>query len=169
VPKSVRAAAYEFGHGPIPTDRAWKLGAEAFFRAYASSIGLERIDNATYTAAHLEVSAPGALTAVAKGPIQSGGPEGYLLWTSDDDGGAFGWLGLVVDVPPMTNTFTFATMPSVDRAKEEDDIDMTGSNRSIILWKPDGGPHGRNRKDLDAFMATAGPLMAEVVAASVRV
>jgi hypothetical protein len=169
VPKSVRAAAYEFGHGPIPTDRAWKLGAEAFFRAYAESIGLERIDNGTYTAAHLEVSAPGALTAVAKGPIRSGGPEGYLLWTTDEDDDAIGWQAIVADVPPGANTFTFATMPSVARAKDEDDIDMTGSNRAIILWKPDGGPHGRNRKHLDAFMATAGPLMAEVVAASVRV
>ena len=44
---------------------------------------------------------------------------------------------------------------------------MTGSNKSIILWKSDQGPKTRTKKKLDEFMAKAAPLMAEVYAASV--
>ncbi len=166
VPKSVRSAAYELGHGPIPSGRAWKLGAEAFFRAYARSVGMKRIDNAAFRAAHLELAVPGALTAVAWGPLTPGGPDGYLLWTSSEDGDGYGWQALAVDVPRGTNTYTFATMPSVEAAQKEHGIDTSAGTTSIVMWKPDDGPKRRNRKKLDEFLATAGPLMAEVVAAS---
>ncbi len=166
VPKSVRSAAYELGHGPIPTERAWKLGAEAFFRSYAESVGMKRVDNAAFRAAHLELSVPGALTAVAAGPLMPGGPAGYLLWTSSDDGYGSGWQALAVDVPHGTNTYTFATMPSVDAAQNEHGIDTSAGSTTIVMWKPDDGPKRRSRKKLDEFLGTAGPLMAEVVAAS---
>jgi hypothetical protein len=166
-PASVKKAARALGHGPFISDDAWRLGAEAFFRLYAESIGLKRIDDAEFTASHLEVSVPGAMTAVAAGTLRQANVDGYLMLTSDEDYGDLGWMALVVDLPPGSNTFTFATMPEVDAAKSDDNIDLSANGRSVMMWKPDDGPHKRDRKTLDAFLAKAEPLLAKIVAASV--
>jgi hypothetical protein len=166
-PASVKKAARALGRGPFISDDAWRLGAEAFFRLYAESIGMKRIDDAEFTASHLEASVPGAMTAVAAGTLREANVDGYLMLTSDEDYGDLGWMALVVDLPPGSNTFTFATMPEVDTAKKDDNIDLSANGRSVMMWKPDDGLHKRDRKALDEFLAKAEPLLAKIVAASV--
>ena len=59
LPASVWAAAREFGWWGLVTGRSWRLGAEAFFRAYAAGQGFTRIDDSRFRAgAHLTTRCP---------------------------------------------------------------------------------------------------------------
>jgi hypothetical protein len=166
-PESVSAAARQFGHWPLIGDEDWKLGAEAFFRAYATALGLKRLDPTAFRASHLELFIPGFVTQVAQGPLPPEGLDGYLIWTTDDEEG-WGdvcWTVLLADVPEGSNTYAFTQLPDADAADKKG-FDIAAGTAYIAVWKPDPSPKKRNRKLLAEFLETAAPLLTKAVEAS---
>ncbi|MFN8152611.1 MAG: hypothetical protein U0R24_16005, partial [Solirubrobacterales bacterium] len=71
-PAGVREAAKVFRRWPIPffiDDAAWGLGAEAFFRSYVDSIGMELSSPAAVKSTHYEAGVIGDPVHVAHGPL----------------------------------------------------------------------------------------------------
>ena len=74
-PQSTKAAAKEFRSGLMLGDRAWELGAEAFFREHAAAVGFRRIPPSAFRAGHVDTFFPGGLAHVAQGSLPGGGPR----------------------------------------------------------------------------------------------
>jgi hypothetical protein len=160
-PASVRAAARRFGFWPLPGPRAWRLGNEAFFRAYSAGIGLRPVDVAEFRASHYDTPVPGEITQVASGRLEGIDCDVHLILTKDE---SWGWSALVADVGEEINTFAFAKLPETEAANAKD-IDITGTNDAVVVFWPDGGPRKRTRKRLDEFVAEARKLVAATIAA----
>jgi hypothetical protein len=165
-PKSVKAAARKFG-GLLIDDEAWELGAEAFFRAHAGALGLERIEPGGFRAAHMTATVPGQVTQAAHGPIPGAGVDGYLLFTTDTDPAwqNVGWLVLVTELEPMDNGFAFSVLPAFTAAEKEHDLTTSADAQHLLMWQP-GSPHDRSAKQLHDFLDLAGPLLGQAVAAA---
>ena len=97
-PKSTKAAAKSFRRGLTLGDRAWALGAEAFFREHAAAVGFRRIPPSSYRANHLDTFLPGVLAHVAQGGFASGEIEAFLVLTNAESYEDMGWSALVVDL-----------------------------------------------------------------------
>lgn len=160
-PKSVRAAARRFGLWLLPGPRAWRLGNEAFFRAYSAGIGFRRIDEAEFRASHYDTPIPGEITQVSTGRLDGIEFDAYLIFTKDS---SWGWTAVVADVGKEINTFAFAKLPKTEAARAKD-IEITGSTDAVIVFWADGGPRRRTRDRLDVFLAEARTLLAATIAA----
>jgi hypothetical protein len=153
-PASVARAARAFGLWGLVTGRGWRLGAEAFFRAYARDRGFARIDHATFRAGgHLSTPIPGEITQIGAGRLEGeSGPPTWLVLTKDRPGS--GWMVLVVDPPNRDLLYSFVGLPET-AAAEADGFEVAADDRSLIVFKPDGGPRRRSRAALDAFLEPA--------------
>ena len=160
-PKSVWAAARRFGFWLLPGSRAWRLGNEAFFRAYSTEIGFRQIEETAFRASHYGTPIPGEITQVSTGRLEGIDYDAHLIFTKDS---SFGWLVLVVDVGQDFNTFAFAGLPETETARARD-LEITGTNDAVVVFKADGGPRRRTRKRLDDFIAEARKLLIATVAA----
>jgi hypothetical protein len=65
-----------------------------------------------------------------------------------------GWIALVVDLPNRDLLFAFVGLPET-AAAEAEGVEVIADDRSLIVYRPDGGPRRRDRETLDAFLATA--------------
>jgi hypothetical protein len=154
-PKSTKAAAKAFRSGLTLGDRAWALGAEAFFRAQASAVGFERVAPSAFRAGHLDTFLPGVLAHVARGRIPSGEVEAFLVLTNDESYDDIGWSVLLVDLAAAPQGFALAqTMAQGDRA-ERGAMRAGTDGRSLILTALDGGARDRSAAELAAFFAAA--------------
>jgi hypothetical protein len=160
-PKSVRAAARRFGFWPLPGPRAWRLGNEAFFRAYSTALGLRQIDVADFHASHYDAAVPGEITQVATGRLEGIDYDAYLILTKDE---SFGWAAVLVDVGNEINNYAFANLPETDAA-EAKGVQVTGGAEDVVVFWADGGPRKRTRERLDWFLAEARKLIEATIAA----
>ncbi len=151
-PASVKDAAKEFRHGLLISEEAWKLGAEAFFREYAKSIGFQPIELSAFRATHLDATIIGVMEHVARGPLPGTQDEAFLALSNDDSFDDLGWMTLFAEARPGTNTFEFAR-DSEAQALDADGYDWSGDGRRVYVWHPDQGPRRRRREDIDAFIA----------------
>ncbi|HJZ37152.1 MAG TPA: hypothetical protein VJ204_12860, partial [Solirubrobacterales bacterium] len=135
-PKSVKAAAKAFRHGLVLGDRAWGLGAEAFFRGQAALVGFEPVTNGDYRAGHLDTFLPGILARAARGRLASG-EEAHLVLTDSEDYDDMGWTNLVVEADPMRALALASTVPRGDTA-ERGSMQVGADGRSLILNTLDG-------------------------------
>ena len=165
-PASVWAAAREFGWWGLVTGRSWRLGAEAFFRAYAAGQGFTRIDDARFRAgAHLTTPMPGEITQIAAGRLDRGaGPPAWLVLTKDEAAGS-GWMALVVDPPNRDRLYAFVGLPET-AAAEQDGFQIAADDRSLIVFKPDRGARARSKRVLDEFLRTAREVARASIAAA---
>jgi hypothetical protein len=153
-PRSVKEAAKAFRQGLRLGDRAWAMGAEAFFREQAALVGFEPIATAAYRAGHLDNFLPGALARAAQGRL-GGGETAFLVLTDSDDYEDMGWTNLVVEgAAPMA---AFALAQGTPRA----DTSVRGSMQvgfaggSLILTTLDGGRRERGAEEFGKFFAAA--------------
>jgi hypothetical protein len=158
-PKSVRAAARKFGFWPLPGPRAWRLGNEAFFRAYSAAIGFRPIDVAGYRASHYDTPVPGEITQVSTGRLDGIDHDAYLIFTKDE---SFGWTAVVVDVGNEINNYAFANLPETEAARAKD-IEITGGADNVVVFWADGGPRKRTRERLDQFLTEARKMIAATI------
>jgi hypothetical protein len=160
-PESVKAAARKFRHGLTLGDRAWALGAEAFFREAARAAGFEPMSTPAYRASHIDTALPGVLSHAAAGRTESGDPA-FLVLTDSEDYDDMGWTNLVVDVSSPIAAFAVAgAAPRVDTS-ERGAMQVGTDGRSLILTTLDGGGQGREAKELRAFLSRADGLTREL-------
>jgi len=153
-PKSVKEAAKAFRHGLRLGDRAWTLGAEAFFREQAAQVGFEPIGTAAYRSVNIDTFLPGVLARAARGQVPSG-EEAFLVLTDSEDYDDMGWTNLVVQA-----SSPFAAMALVGSVRRGDTSErgvmQAGTDgRSLILTTLDGGPRERDADEFTAFFAAA--------------
>jgi hypothetical protein len=154
-PKNTKAAAKAFRSGLTLGDRAWALGAEAFFRAQAAAVGFERVAPSAFRAGHLDTFLPGVLAHVARGRIPGSEIEALLVLTNDESYDDMGWSVLLVDLAAAPQGFALAqTMAQGNRA-ERGSIRAGSDGRSLILTALDGGARDRSGAELGAFFAEA--------------
>jgi hypothetical protein len=157
-PKSIKAAAKSFRHGPFIGEEAWKLGAEAFFREHASAAGLERIEPGEFRSSHMDTFLPGVLAHVAKGPFGQSGAEAFLILTNAEDYEDMGWSYIVAAVRTQAELAAVATLPAAlnpERGKIAGGTD----GRSVFISTLDGGAQDRNAAELGAFLQASGSLL----------
>jgi hypothetical protein len=165
-PRSVRAAARHFGAVPLfSSGSSRRLGAEAFFRAHAVALGLERIEPNQFLADHIDLTVPGAVTQVARGRLPGTGVDGYLVFTTDTPNIA--WTVVLADIAAGDNGFAFTTLPEW-KAGLEDGLDISSNGAVIMVWKPGGTPSSRTAKQLREFCDVACPLLERAVTAAKR-
>jgi len=152
-PESVKSAAKEFRHGLRLGDRAWALGAEAFFRAQAALVGFEPIAGDAYRAAHLDTFLPGLFARAAQGRL-AGGEEAFLVLTDSEDYDDMGWTNLVVAASPLAALALARSVSRGDTAKRGA-MQVGADGRSLILSTLDGGARERTAEEFGAFFATA--------------
>ncbi len=152
-PQSVKAAAKAFRHGLRLGDRAWALGAEAFFREQAALVGFEPIAADAYRATHLDTFLPGRFARAAQGRLPSG-EEAFLVCTDSDDFDDMGWTNLVVAASPLAALALAQSVPRADTA-ERGSMQVGADGRSLILTTLDGGPRERTAEEFGAFFAAA--------------
>jgi hypothetical protein len=158
-PKSAKAAAKEFRHGLVIGDRAWALGAEAFFRSHATQAGFKPIATSAFRASHVDTFLPGVLAHVAQGSVGGGDGEDFLIFSNDESYEDMGWSALVVDLlSPLEGLAMVQANPVGDRAKRGL-IQVGTDGRSLILTALDGGARDRSAEELDAFLAGADHLL----------
>jgi hypothetical protein len=159
-PKRTKDAAKAFRRGPLISDRAWKLGAEAFFRAYAGTAGFEPIAASAYRAGHIDTFLPGVLAHAARGRLAADTVEAFLVLTADEHYEDMGWTNLVVELDsPMQGMALAASFPQ--GARDERGAIRAGSDgRSLILTALDGGDRDRSVAEIDAVFAAANRLLA---------
>jgi hypothetical protein len=162
-PRSTWFAARRFGWWGMLTGRSWRLGTEAFFRAYVETIGFERITEAAYRAGHFDTPVPGELTQVAAGRLEGIDSRAHLLFTKDEGSSLTGWTVVVLDRPLHSNTFAFAGSPEEEEAKAKG-VDITGTGDANIVWRHDV-VRKRDAETLDDFLATARKLLAATIVA----
>jgi len=156
-PPTVKAAAKAFRHGLVLGDRAWALGAEAFFRGQAAQVGFEPVPTGTYRAGHLDTFLPGVLARAAQGRLGSG--EGaYLVLTDSEDYDDMGWTNLVVEAPPLQAMALAASVPRGDTA-ERGSMQVGADGRSLILTTLDGGRRDRTAEEFGRFYDAATELV----------
>jgi hypothetical protein len=161
-PKSTKAAAKAFRSGLTLGDRAWALGAEAFFRAHAAAVGFERIPNSAFRAGHVDTFMPGVLAHAASGRIANGAAEAFLIFTDDESYDDMGWSVLLVDLAWPAQGFALAqSVPRGDRSQRG--LLQAGTDgRSLILSALDGGARDRKAAELEAFFAGASALAGQL-------
>jgi hypothetical protein len=159
-PQSTKAAAKAFRRGLTLGDRAWALGAEAFFRAQAMAVGFEPIPNSAFRTGHLDTFMPGVLAHAARGRLANGAVEASLVFTDDDSFDDMGWSVLVVALSSPADGFALAqSVPRGDRSKRG--LLQAGTDgRSLILSALDGGARDRSAAEFEAFFAAAAELVA---------
>jgi hypothetical protein len=156
-PQSVKAAAKAFRHGLVLGDRAWGLGAEAFFRGQAALVGFEPITTGDYRAGHLDTFLPGVLARAARGRLASG-EEAHLVLTDSEDYADMGWTNLVVETSPMQAMALASSVPRGDTAKRGS-MQVGADGRSLILTTLDGGRRERTAEEFGRFYAAATELV----------
>ncbi|MBS1676823.1 MAG: hypothetical protein JST08_05495 [Actinobacteria bacterium] len=159
-PASVKAAAKHFRSGLRLGDRAWGLGAEAFFREHAALVGFEPIAGAAYRAAHLDTFLPGIFARAAQGRL-SGGEEAFLVLTDSDDYDDMGWTNLIVMASPLAARALAQSVPRGDTS-QRGSMQVGADGRSLILSTLDGGRQGRTAEEFGAFFAAATELAARL-------
>ena len=161
-PKSTKAAAKGFRSGLDSGNRAWALGAEAFFRAHAAAVGFERIPNSAFRADHIDTFMPGVLAQVASGRVANGAAEAFLICTDDESYDDMGWSVLVVDVASPAQGFALAQgVPRGDRSQRG--LLQAGTDgRSLILSALDGGARDRKAAEFEAFFSAASAVLAQL-------
>lgn len=167
-PASVREAAKAFRRFPIPfyiDDAAWGLGAEAFFRSYAASIGMELSSPAAVKSGHYEAGVIGDPVHVAHGPLPGADRDGWLLLCAGEDPEVSGWIEMMVDVPYGSSTYTWAGSEE-EREAEERGMDMAATASAICIWKVDEGSRGRTLAGVSSFVDFAGPVLGKYAAMS---
>jgi hypothetical protein len=162
-PRSVFAAARRFGWWGLVTGHSWRLGLEAFFRAYAATIGFERIEEGAFRASHFGTPVPGEITQVASGRLAGIDHDAYLLFTQLEEIKSGGFSVIVCDREPDSNTFAFATLPPEQKA-EARELEITGTNDTNIVWRADT-VRRRNADALDDFVEDARRLLIATIAA----
>jgi hypothetical protein len=156
-PQSVKAAAKGFRHGLVLGDRAWGLGAEAFFRGQAALVAFEPVTTSDYRAGHLDTFLPGVLARAARGRLATG-EEAYLVLTDSEDYDDMGWTNLVVGVPPLQAMALASSVPRGDTA-ERGSMQVGADGRSLILTTLDGGRRERTAEEFGRFYAAATELV----------
>jgi hypothetical protein len=160
-PRSARAAALHFGV-PLISHESRRLGAEAFFRTHAQALGLELMDPATFTAAHIDIAIPGAITQVARGHLpHTTGLAGYLIFTTDDSAG--GWSAVVADIGELDNGYAWAGTDT-NRQADKDGLDISSNGTTLTVWRADGSPFSQSEHKLDKFLEQACPILEAAVA-----
>jgi hypothetical protein len=160
-PASVKAAAKAFRHGLLLGDRAWDLGAEAFFREGARAVGFEPVTTTAYRASHLDTFLPGKLARAAQGRMPSGEPASLVL-TDSEDYDDMGWTNLVVEAAsPMRALALSGSVPRGDSA-ERGSMQVGTDGRSLILTTLDGGRRARTAAEFTKFFAAATELAARL-------
>lgn len=161
-PPSAKAAAKSFRRGPLLGDRAWALGAEAFFRAHARAVGFERIALSAYRAAHVDTFMPGIPAHAAVGRLAAGGADAFLVFTNSEDYEDMGWSVLVA--PLASSPQGLALVQGIARVdtSERGAIQAGTDGRSLILSALDGGPRDRSGAEFEAFFAAASDLVARM-------
>lgn len=160
-PASVREAAKAFRRLPIPgfiDAAAWGLGAEAFFRTYVASIGMELSTPAAVKSTHYEAGVIGDPVHVAHGTLPGTNRDGWLLLCAASDPRGDGWIEMIVDVPYGSSTFTWAGSEDERRA-EELGMEMAATASAICVWKIDEGSRGRTLAGVSAFVEFVAPLL----------
>lgn len=161
-PRSTKAAAKEFRRGLRLGDQAWALGAEAFFRSHASSLGLTRVATSAYRANHIETFLPGVLAHAAQGSLRGSDVDAFLVLTNDENYETMGWSSLVVDLGSPALAFSMARgLPRGDAA-ERGAIRAGTDGRSLIVTALDGGARDRSAAELGAFYAAGCELVEQL-------
>jgi hypothetical protein len=161
-PKSTKAAAKEFRSGLTLGDRAWALGAEAFFRAHATAVGFQRIPPSSFRASHIDTFFPGELVHVAQGKLPGREDEAYLLFSNDDSYEDMGWSVLVVDLDSAMQGLALAQSTPRGDASKRGSMQVGTDGRSLILSALDGGARDRSAAEFDAFFAAGSRLVAQM-------
>jgi hypothetical protein len=156
-PQSIKAAAKAFRHGLVLGDRAWGLGAEAFFRGQAALVGFEPVTTSDYRAGHLDTFLPGVLARAARGRLATG-EEAYLVLTDSEDYDDMGWTNLVVATSPLQALALASSVPRGDTA-ERGSMQVGADGRSLILTTLDGGRRERTAEEFGRFYAAATELV----------
>jgi hypothetical protein len=153
-PRSVKEAAKAFRHGLLLGDRAWALGAEAFFREQAAQVGFEPIGTAAYRSVNIDTFLPGVLARAARGRVASG-EDAYLVLTDSEDYDDMGWTNLVVQAgSPFGAMAVAGSVPRGDTS--ERGVMQAGTDgRSLILTTLDGGPRERDAHEFTTFFTAA--------------
>ena len=153
-PRSVKEAAKAFRQGLRLGDRAWALGAEAFFREQAAQVGFEPLGTAAYRANNLETFLPGVLARAARGRVETG-EDAFLVLTDSADYDDMGWTNLVVGAAsPLQALAVAGSVPRGD-SSERGVMQVGTDGRSLILTTLDGGPRERDAEEFHAFFAAA--------------
>ena len=159
-PKNVKAAAKAFRSGLMLGDRAWALGAEAFFRSHAVALGFTPMELSAYRAAHLETALPGLPQRAAAGRMPGEDAEAFLVLTDSEDFEDMGWSNLVVELDsPLRGMALAQRTPRGDSTKRGSLLVGT-DGRSLIISALDGGPRDRSGPELEAFLTAARELVA---------
>ena len=160
-PKSTKEAAKKFRRGLKLGDRAWALGAEAFFREQAATVGFRRILPSEFRAGHLDTFFPGDLAHAAVG-VLPGGEEAFLVFANDGNYDDMGWSVLIV--PLRSALAGLALAQSVPRgdASVRGSIQVGTDGRSLILSALDGGARDRSGTEFEAFFAACRELVARL-------
>lgn len=167
-PASVREAAKAFRRFPIPffiDDAAWGLGAEAFFRSYVASMGMEMSSPAAVKSGHYEAGVIGDPVHVAHGPLPGAGRDGWLLLCAGEDPELSGWIEMIVDVPYGSSTYTWAGSAE-EKEAEKRGMDMSATASAICIWKVDEGSRGRTLAGVSSFVDFAAPVLGKYAAMS---
>ena len=151
-PGSVKEAAKAFRHGLLLGDRAWALGAEAFFREQAAAVGFEPLATGAYRAMNLQTFLPGVLARAAQGRVASG-EEAFLVLTDSADYDDMGWTNLVVTAPSPFGAMAVAGGVPRGDTSERGVMQAGADGRSLILTTLDGGPRDRDAEEFHAFFA----------------
>jgi hypothetical protein len=160
-PESVKAAAKSFRQGLRLGDRAWVLGAEAFFRAQADLVGFEPIAPSAYRAGHMDTFLPGTLARAAQGRTRSGEPA-LLVLTDSEDYDDMGWTNLVVEVDSPFQALALAQSVPRGDTSEKGVMQVGADGRSLILTTLDGGRRSRTAEEFSRFYAAATELAARL-------
>jgi hypothetical protein len=158
-PKSTKAAAKSFRRGLTLGDRAWALGAEAFFREHAAAVGFRRIPPSSYRANHLDTFLPGVLAQVAQGGFAGGEIEAFLVLTNDESYDDMGWSALVVDLRSAAPGLARAQALPRGVSSERGSIEASTDGRSLILTALDGGARDRSAAEFEAFFSACAQLL----------
>jgi hypothetical protein len=153
-PQSVKAAAKSFRQGLRLGDRAWALGAEAFFREQAAVVGFEPIGTAAYRAVNLGTFLPGVLARAARGQVESG-EKAFLVLTDSGDYDDMGWTNLIVEAASPLRALALAGSVPRGDTSERGTMQVGADGRSLILTTLDGGRRGREAEEFATFFATA--------------
>lgn len=161
-PKSTKTAAKEFRSGLMLGDRAWALGAEAFFRAHAAAVGFQRILPSSFRASHIDTFFPGELVHVAQGRLPGREGEAFLIFSNDDSYEDMGWSVLVVDLDSALQGMALVQSTPRGDASKRGAMQVGTDGRSLILSALDGGARDRSAAEFDAFFAAGSQLVAQL-------
>jgi hypothetical protein len=161
-PKSTKAAAKEFRSGLLLGDRAWALGAEAFFRAHAAAVGFQRIPPSSFRASHIDTFFPGELVHVARGRLPGREADAFLIFSNDDSYDDMGWSVLVVDLDSPLQGMALVQSTPRGEASKRGSMQVGCDGRSLILSALDGGARDRSATEFDAFFAAGSQLVARL-------